>query len=148
MAKKTQSKVVETNDNEDDYLVRMLVDAVDGNYHLGRIPNTSISLEEQFDKRKGSIELNYARKINKGKYDKTLAKKGVKNLLVVPIARQIQILCKKHDSQFDNIKGCGISENVRDKATEQILEEIESNANDIVKEQPERLKIQRSRSSN
>jgi hypothetical protein len=93
----------------------------------------------EVQKKKKEFVLDYGRKMKRGVFNHDLAKKGIKNNIITPIARQLQNQFCDADSEL-----CKISSEARELAAEEILKEIEQDAQKILEEEPEKLKIHRS----
>jgi hypothetical protein len=105
-------------------------------------------MNEQPTHQKGyDLALNYARKKKRGKSDRALAKSGVKNIIVTPIARELQNQCQAEVSSgdpyyFREYPQCRVPPESRDLAADWVLEHIEEYIPSIPEE---RLKIKRTR---
>ena len=68
--------------------------------HAARELNIFINNDYPTYQRKSWLMQNYSRKIAKGKYNKTLAAKGVYNNVVIPAARKYE---KEYGGKFDRV---------------------------------------------
>lgn len=86
-------------------MMRRKVKSIPDKYAMGEL---NIYIDNDYDtyKRKSWLMANYNKKISKGKYNSTLAQRGVHNLIVVPAARKYQ---KEYGGKFDKATRVGVA---------------------------------------